>query len=210
VVDGIEFDTDARTEIEAGIDVGDRVRVEGRILDDGHWVAEEIELLEEAEPQRFNFTGLVNSVNPWNVGGVELATDDQTVIEGQIVTGDRVHVTGVILPDGTWLAQAIQLLDDDLGCLSFSTAVRESNVNQIVLLDWHVVQLGGEVEVEGQINVATVIIISGCTQVDGGLSITHIIVIYQLDSIPVIITHPSDGGNGGGGEEDEDEHEGDE
>src|SRR5574342_725756 len=99
----------------------------------------------------------------------------------------------------------IELLNNDLGCLSFSTAVREANANQIVLLDWHVVQLGGEVEVEGEINVAAVIIVSGCTQEDAGFSITHIIVIYQLDALPVIIKPPSNNGGTKGDEYDDDE-----
>lgn len=205
VVDGIEFDTDERTEIDEEIQVGDRVRVEGRILDDGDWVAEEIELLEDEEPRRFAFTGIVNGIDPWNVGGIDFTTDEHTDIDDQILIGDRVHVMGVILPDGTLLATKIELLDTNLGCLSFSTAVREVNVNQIVMLDWHVVQLGGEVEVEGNIQVAAVIIVSGCTEVDGGFSITHVIVIYQLDILPVIIKPPSDGHD----EDDEDDEDDD-
>jgi len=203
-VDGIEFATDERTEIEDGIDVGDLVRVEGRILEDGSWVAEEIELIQETEPRRFSITGVVNSINPWRVGGIDFTTDGSTVIVGQILVGDLVHVNGVILPDGTLLAEKIERLENDLGCLSFSTAVRETGANQIVLLDWHVVQLNGEIEVEGELNVATVIIVSGCTEEDGGFSITHIIVIYQLDSLPVIIKHPS---NNRDHEHEDDDHE---
>jgi len=207
VVDGIEFDTEERTEIEDEIDMGDLVRVEGRILEDGSWVAEEIELIQDSETHHFSFTGIVNGINPWSVGGIDFTTDGSTVIVGQIMVGDLVHVKGMILPDGTLLAEKIERLENDLGCLSFSTAVRETSANQIVLLDWHVVQLNGEIEVEGDINVATVILISGCTDLDGSFTITHIIVIYQLDSLPVIIIHPS---NNGGGEGDEDEHEGEE
>lgn len=209
VVDGIEFDTDERTEIEEGIDVGDLVRVEGRILDNGDWVAEEIELVEEEQSRHFAFTGLVHSMDPWNVGGIDFTTDGQTVIVGQVMIGDLVHVKGVILPDGTLLAEKIERLENDLGCLSFSTAVRETRDNQIVLLDWHVVELNGETEVEGEINVATVIIISGCTDLDGSFSITHIIVIYHLDALPVIIKHPNDDDDDDD-EDDDDEDDDDE
>ncbi|MCI0549414.1 MAG: DUF5666 domain-containing protein [Anaerolineae bacterium] len=211
MVSGVEFDTDERTEIDDGIELGSRVRVEGRILNDGQWMAEEIELLEEdIEPRRFSFTGVVNSIDPWNVGGVDFTIDEHTVIVGQVLVGDLVHVKGVILPDGTWLAEKIKLIDidnDDLGCFSFSTAVREAHVNQIVLLDWSVVQLGQGIEVEGEINIATVIIVSGCTQ-SNGFSITHIIVIYQLESLPVIIKPPSNGGGGDGGDSDDDDDDG--
>jgi hypothetical protein len=207
IVSGVEFDTDERTEIDDGIELGSRVRVEGRILNDGQWMAEEIELLEDTELHHFSFIGVVNSISLWNVGGIDLGTDEHTVIVGQIAVGDLVSVRGVILPDGTWLAEKIKLIDmdnDDLGCFSFSTAVREANVNQIVLLDWQVVQLGQGIEVEGQINIATVIIVSGCSQ-SHGFSITHIIVIYQLETLPVIIRPPSNGGDGGGGDGDDDD-----
>src|SRR5574341_622524 len=136
MVSGIAFETDARTEIDEGVEVGDRVKVEGRILDDGRWVADEIELLEDEESQRFQFTGLVSSTDPWNVGGIDLAVDDKTDIEGDVAVGDLVRVKGVILPDGTWLAQKIERLDRNRGCLSFSTAVRSVEADQIVLLDW--------------------------------------------------------------------------
>ena len=209
LVAGIGFDTDERTEIDDEIDAGARVKVEGRILEDGQWVADEIELLEDAEPRRFKFTGVVDSINPWSVGGIELTTDNQTVIEGQIEAGDLVFVKGVILPDGVWLVESIKRLDNDLGCLSFSTAVRQANVNQIVLLDWQVIQLDRKLKVEGEINIATVIIISGCTQADGAFTITHIIVIYQLDSLPIIIKRPSHGNGNDEGEHEEDEDDDD-
>jgi len=197
-VDGIEFETDDRTRIDDDIEVGDRVKVEGRILEDGTWMAGSIELLEDQEPRKFNFTGLVGSMNPWEVGGVSFTTDESTSIDSLIVMGDEVRVKGVIQPDGVWLAKSIERLEDDeedLGCLDFSTVVREAGVNQIVLQDWQVVQLNNNIEVEGQINVATVIVVSGCTQGNGSFTITHIIVIYQLDLLPVINKPPSQNDN---------------
>jgi uncharacterized protein DUF5666/FecR-like protein len=206
MVNGIGFETDSKTEIDDGIKVGDQVRVEGRILDNGHWVAEEIEILKQVEQRPFKITGLVSSIDPWNVGGITFTTDEHTVIEGQIAIGDLVQVKGVIMPDGTWLAQKIERLDNDLGCLSFSTAVRQADVNQIVLLDWHVVKLGKGIKVRGEVKVATVIILSGCTQGDGSFTIVNIIVIYQLDSVPVIIISPPHK-NGEGDDEDDDDHD---
>lgn len=125
------------------------------------------------------------------------------------MVGDLVHVKGVILPDGTLLAKEIKRRDNHLVCLSFSTAVREIQVDQIVPLDWQVIQLGANVNVQGQINVATVILVSGCVQQGVGFSITHIVVICQLDAIPVIIKPPSNNGGGGGDDDDDDDDDDD-
>lgn len=190
-VAGIGFETDTRTEIDEGIEVGDRVKVEGRILDDGRWVAEEIHLLEEAEPRRFRFTGVVSGINPWVVGGIPLAVDEHTEIEDEIAVGILVRVEGRILPDGTWLAEKIKRLDTQLGCLTLSTVVRSVDAGQIVLLNWQTVKLEG-IEVKGEIKVATVVILFGCVSEDGTLIIVNLTVIYQLDAVPVIIIKQPD------------------
>lgn len=208
-VNGVEFDTDERTEIEEGIGTGVLVRVEGRILEDGNWLAEEIELVEDDEEMgRFSFTGLVNSMEPWNVGGIDFTTDEHTDIEDQVSIGDLVRVKGVVLPDGTWLAQEIKRLDQDLGCLNYSTVVRETGDNQIILLDWDVIHLDhDDIEVEGDIRVAAVILIYGCTDEDGDFTVTQIIVIYQLDSLTVIINPRHDGDEDDDHDDDDDEED---
>jgi hypothetical protein len=205
VVDGIAFETNARTEIDDGIQVGDRVRVEGRIREDGRWVAREIQLLDdnddEEKPRRFAFTGVVSSINPWIVGGVPLTVDANTIIEGEVTVGALVRVRGVILPDGTWLAQKIKRLDRNLGCLNLSTAVRQVDADQVVLLDWQTVKLGEGVSVQGEVKFATIVVIFGCVREDGTLIVVNVVVIYQLDRLPIIIIPPppdDDGASGGG------------
>jgi len=204
-VGGIEFTTDGETEIDEGIEVGDRVRVEGRILEDGTWLAREIEVLDEAKPRRFHFVGIVSSINPWIVGGIPLTVDENTEIEGDVAVGDLVRVKGVTLgvPDGTWRAEKIKRLERNRGCLNLSTAVRSVDANQIVLLDWQTVKLGEGIHVEGELKIATVIIISGCIRDDGTLIIVNIIVIYQLDVLPIIIIQPP--GDGDDDDDDDDE-----
>ncbi|MGQ0600268.1 MAG: DUF5666 domain-containing protein [Anaerolineales bacterium] len=192
IVAGIAFETDDKTEIDDGIEVGDQVRVEGRILNDGRWVAREIERLENEQPRRFHFVGMVTSLNPWVVGGVPLAVDANTVIDGEVTMGALVRVSGVILPDGTWQAETITRLPSNRGCLNLSTVVRSVDANQIVLLDWQVITLDGNVQVVGEIKIATIVIVSGCIREDGTLIIVNVIVIYQLDKLPVIIIQPRD------------------
>jgi len=58
----------------------------------------------------FELTGEVQSLDPWQVGGVTLKTGEQTQIETGLKVGDLVKVTGVILEGKTWLAYSIKLV----------------------------------------------------------------------------------------------------
>ncbi len=205
VISGIEVGIADWTEIEEGIEVGDRVAVEGRVLEDGTWVAEEISLIED-ESLRFEIVGEVSSTDPWIVAGTSFTVDGQTDIEDGIEAGDTVRVTGRILPDGTLVAEEIVEVDDDdsAGCLNAAAIVRSVEGNQLVLLNWQTVTLDDEIEVEGDLEVASVIIIRSCVDDDGHVTFITIIIIYQLDALP---TPPPGGGSsgGGGGDGDDDD-----
>ena len=115
-ISGVDVAISDRTEIEADLAVGDVVKVEGQITAEGVWLAREIKLADDDDDEdtaEFEFTGLVETVEPWVVAGIALATDEWTEIDTAVAPGSRVKVEGVILPDGTWLAEEIKLLDDD-------------------------------------------------------------------------------------------------
>lgn len=86
---GVSFDVADWTEIDAGLKVGDKVRVAGTINADGRWVAEQIERLDMEHPTSFDFFGPVISMNPWNVRGISLTVDARTTIKGDIALGER-------------------------------------------------------------------------------------------------------------------------
>ena len=100
------------TTIDAGIAVGDTVRVQGQIVEGAGWLADSITLVQAAEGT-FSLTGPVESIDPWRVAGVEFTVTPGTLIDPDIVVGDLVQVNGRILPDGTWVADSIDKLDDD-------------------------------------------------------------------------------------------------
>jgi len=194
VVSGIAFETTEWTEIETGIELGDRVRVEGRIRKDGTWVAAEIERLgDDKEALHIVFVGTVTRQDPWVVSGFPLVVDDETVVEDGIEVGDLVTVKAWILPDGTWLAKEIRRVDVEpgLGCFSVSAVVVSVSSDQIVLDNWPAVDLDldGGVEIEGEVDVDCVILILVCVDADGRANIVAIIVIYQPS--PVIVPPPS-------------------
>lgn len=192
IVSGIAITTDERTQIDEGIDVGNRVRVRGRVLADGTWLAESIEQLDEGRRHHIEFTARVQSIDPWIVGAVVVTVDEQTKIIGDIAVGNWVTVKGNLLPDGTVLAKKITRVSRGQGCLTFSTVIRAIDANQIILLDGQVVDLSGDIEIEGDLQVAAVIWMRVCADEDGTLRIVSIIVIFVLNEVPpvIIITPP--------------------
>lgn len=181
-VAGISFETREWTEIEPGIEVGDLVRVEGRILEDGTWAASEItQLDEEKRVLRIVFVGTVENMDPWVVSGIPLVVNDQTFIEGDIAVGNLVKVTVSILPDGTWLATRIELLDTEdgkLDCVYITAVVMGIGPGWIELPNWPRIVLDGVI-VENEIRVGSVILMLVCVNEDGSIEIVHIVVIYE-------------------------------
>ena len=93
---GITLETNDSTRIEEGLQVGDLVRVKGLILEDGTWLAISIELAEEQTDPIIILIGIVDSVNPWIVNGIQLNVTEDTDIQGTITPGMFVRVE--ILP----------------------------------------------------------------------------------------------------------------
>lgn len=206
VVAGISFETRAWTEIASDIAVGDRVRVSGIILEDGTWVALEINLLDAEEGLQLTFVGTVESIDPWVVAGFPLVVDGNTHIAEGIGVGDLVRVVVALLPDGTWVTTAItplQLIDEGMGCLSATAIVVAINNNEIILDNWPSITLSDSLDIPEDLEPDSVIQIYFCVSSDGSITIINIIVIYQIQ--PVIIVPPSPPGGGDDDDDDDDD-----
>jgi ferric-dicitrate binding protein FerR (iron transport regulator) len=109
IVAGQPIASNVETDIDERIAVGDMVRIHGLILADGTLLAERIDHIDDEHP--FEFVGVVVSVGPdtWVISGVDIAVDENTEIKAEIAIGDVVKVEGIILADGTWLADEIKL-----------------------------------------------------------------------------------------------------
>jgi hypothetical protein len=188
VVSGIEIETRVWTEIKGEIELGDRVKVEGRILPDGTWLADEIKLADEDDGLSFEFVGRVRSVDPWVVGGISLAVDGRTEIKGEIEVGDRVKVEGRIMPDGAWLADEIKRIEppSGRGCIEFTALVVRLDADQIVLQNGATIPLDGAAVIEGRVRVNSVIRFYLCIDSDGNVTIVTIIVLYQVEPAPAV------------------------
>jgi hypothetical protein len=189
LVDGLRLVTAEWTEMDDDLAVGDRVRAEGRILDDGTWLAESIRRLDDGATV-FEFVGTINALDPWVVAGRPLSVTAATEIDEGLAVGQVVRVEGEILPDGTWLAHEITRFDGAAGCLDLRGLVVAVEGNRIVLSDGTTIDLAG-VTVDGQLAVATVVVVHACLGEDGQLVVITIIVIYQLPTLPTPTPSPT-------------------
>lgn len=191
VVAGIAFETREWTEIEPGLEVGNLVRVRGRIMEDGTWVAFEIERLDEDAALHVVLVGTVTSIDPWVISGIPLVVDDDTVIVGEIAIGMLVRVEIVILPDGTWRVTEIRPFQSwgwGQGCLTFTGVVVSVDGNQIQLVNWPLLTFDDDIEIEGEIKPGSIVVFQICLADDMTLRVTYIIVIYTPE--PIVVPPP--------------------
>jgi hypothetical protein len=124
-ISGLSIAVNLSTTIEIGIAVGDVVKVEGHILPNGTWLADEIKRADDE--RQFEFSGIVQNMNPWVVSGISFSTTEETEIDAGIKIGDQVKVEGRILADGTWQAEEITLLANQFLTFDFIGQVNSIN-----------------------------------------------------------------------------------
>jgi hypothetical protein len=139
MVAGTTLETREATQIEAGLEVGDLVRVRGVILEDETWVAYSIELAKEQTDPIMILIGTVDSIGPWVVNGITLTVTDETDIQGDITVGMVVRVEILLLPDGTWEVLSIAPLGEPVeisGCATVIATILSVDGDQIQFLGW--------------------------------------------------------------------------
>jgi hypothetical protein len=191
-VAGIAFEVRPWTEIDAGLEIGEQVKVEGRIMEDGTWVAFEVKRVEDSLTPRIVFVGRVDSMAPWIVSGISLPVDEETAIGDGILVGVLVRVEIALLPDGTWKVLSIHPLQTfqwGAGCLTFTGVVVSFGEGQLQLVGWPVLILDDDLEIDEDIVPNSIVLIQLCFAEDGTLHISYIIVIYVPG--PVIVEPPA-------------------
>jgi hypothetical protein len=190
IVSGLAFETQEWTEIDAGIELGDTVRVRGYIQQDGTWTATEIRLLDD-DLLYLTLIGQVESVDPvWIISGVPFVTDEETEVLGDVGVGTWVRVVAQILPDGQLLIVRIAPLDLRWrgGCMLITAVVVRVEPDQIVLGNGETIPLDPGISIEGELEAYSVVLILICVDEDGTPTIVSIIVIYLLEPPPVVPT----------------------
>jgi hypothetical protein len=124
-ISGIVFGVDAGTEIEAGLAVGDPVKVEAVLQPDGSLLATEIKLpdsddsssSDDSSGLELEFTGVVEALGPDSItlGGKTFLITPRTEIEGSLIVGASVKIEAYGDLNGALTAREIKvlvLLDD--------------------------------------------------------------------------------------------------
>ena len=169
-ISGVVISVTTETVLAPDLKVGDMVAVQGQILPDGTWLARSITRLPASEG-KFEFSGFVESMDPWVVSGIAFETEVWTEIKGDIAVGDQVHVEGLIRPDGTWVATEIKLLEEQALLLEF--------VGQVAGMDpWIVsgiaLSVDDHTEIGAGIQVGTWVKVEARLQADGTWLATEI------------------------------------
>lgn len=164
------------THIHGNIEVGDVVKVHGRVLPNGSWVARKIKLQDEPMPS-FQFTGIVESTAPWLVGGFAFETRDWTDIDEGIIVGSLVRVRGVMQSDGSWVAHSISLLEDELPAQIITYVGVVGSTNPWVINGLPVV-VTGETRIIGSITVGSQVKVRVQLLPDGTWQVLSIRLLY--------------------------------
>jgi hypothetical protein len=138
-VSGKTLSTNGTTKIDDGLQVGDLVRVQGTVLDDNTWLAYSIQRTDEQGDPTVVLIGVVDSVDPWVVNGIQLNVTADTDISGEIKPGMIVRVVILLLDDGTWEVLRIASLGEQTensGCVTVVATVVSVEGDQIQFLGW--------------------------------------------------------------------------
>lgn len=199
MVTGNTFATRDSTQMEEGLQPGDRVQVKGVILEDGTWLAYSVERVETEEPidPVIILIGKVMSIDPWVVNGITLNVTRDTLIGEGIEPEMIVRVEILLLEDGAWEVLSIVPLanfTDVPECATVTATVMSVNGNEIQLVNWPAVTLDDEVEIEDdQGNEVTLsgneaVLVVVCSSSDEPIRVTHIIILNVSEG-----EFPSDG-----------------
>lgn len=183
IVEGTSFEVNEFTRIDPGILVGSTVRVTGRILENGTWLARSVELLDETNT--LVFLGIVDSTDPWVVNGLFLTTDENTQIDEGIDVGSLVRVTVLVQPDGTWLVQKIELIDigPAAGCVEFVDTITGLTDDTITLASGVTIPRT-IAEIEGDLRIGSRVFVKLCFDADQNPVYAWIVVIETIPPTP--------------------------
>ncbi len=208
-VAGISFETNDETVIQPDLNLGDLVRVEGMIDDNGVWTATKIERIDEEAASTMVLIGTVMTIDPWVVNGITLTLAPNAVIDENITVGMLVRVELILQSDGTWQVIKIEPISNLVwfpGCMDVIATVVSMNGNQLQLLNWPVVTVEDGVKIEGTLVPNTVIRMRVCFTQTLVIKVTAIIIIQQVtvepppfseESAKVLVCHKPDGKKGG-------------
>lgn len=113
-VSGVTFNVTPQTVITAGVELGSYVVVKGRTVD-GVRFADSISFVNGNQKPRLTFTGTVETISgtAWVISGQTVVVTPETMIQAGLEVGDVVEVRFYLADNGDWVAEEIELLEDE-------------------------------------------------------------------------------------------------
>lgn len=147
--------------------------------DNGDWVP-------VAGDSTFELTAELESLDPWTVAGRTLETNESTDIEDGLQVGELVHVRGLILDDGTWLAHSIERAEEQtqptIIIIGVVSSVDPWVVNGITL------NVTDETNIQGDITVGMLVRVEVLLLPDGTWQVLSIAPLGDLTEVPECAT----------------------
>lgn len=162
-VGGVSLTVNDETQIDHDINVGVQVRVEGRILEDGTWLAQEIQNVSVGQTS-ITFIGVVEQMSPWVINGLPLVATDATMVIGDVQVNSLVWVSARIAEDGSLQVLQIKLLGTDTAyseCTEFLEIIASLDELQVILQNGLSVPRS-IAEVIGQLEVGSKVLVNVC------------------------------------------------
>ena len=178
-VSGAMVLVDGRTYTDSLPATGQRVRVTAIVRDDGSLYAREIEnLAETVAPNGDHTVGLegilreITALGSWNVGGLSIRVDANTVLSGRPSVGRRVTVTATA-SEGTLLATGVSAAPSEqsgpVRRVTIRGVVDQAEEGQSLVVDGLRVLLSDLTQTIGNVGVGSTVRINAELQPDGEL-----------------------------------------
>jgi hypothetical protein len=134
----------------------------------------------------FELVGELESTDPWMVTGNTFATRDTTQITEGLEVGDLVRVKGVILEDATWLANSIELAEEQVD----PTVTLIGNVDSIDPWVVHGITLNvtNDTVINGEITPDMIVLVEILLLEDGTWEVLSITPLSHFTEIPGCLT----------------------
>jgi len=165
IISGRMVQIDAQTIIEAGLTVGDNVRVMGAMASDNTFWATRLSRT-EGSGSNFRFAGILTSLTPdlWVISGIKVTIGVSTTLNGEFVVGNPVVVEGLIREDGTWLATSINLVMPGEYRFEFIGPVQSLNPWRVADISFGTAEW---TEIDADLTVGTQVRVTGLVSANG-------------------------------------------
>ncbi len=202
VVSGARILVDGRTYTDALPQSGQRVRVSSLVQKDGTLYAREVENRSETVDPSGEHTVFLEGIfrditaqGAWDIGGLPIRVDANTVLAGRPSVGRRVIVTALAL-SGQFLATEVSAASSDqdgpVRSVSIRGSIEEISEGEWLVVDGVRVDMGDLTKVVGEVEIGSTVLAKAELQPDGSLLAREVAQLAAFDETGETRANPVD------------------